>query len=313
MTHPVIRGFTVPQWLYGSIQIPYGKQNALKTGAFQNKTWFRMRLIGLSFTSDYVLDRSKASVTTLPTVHPTWSSDLLVDIGKSGHSDQNLVRSTLTNLCGTPRHDRQKWGANNMGRSYYLRKPYCLPRDEGLEIEVENKWIGDDGVGSIPPVTFIAKGFTKSGYPTMLAGKTDTLKINGGVSTMSSVDLFNNGKEEIHLYEFCFKGMDTIVVDSQQVLYGWKGDGVQLAYRVNPANPDATSFMPSAQLIPLGNLTPQDRCYDGGSESPLCYWFNQKHPVYLDPKQEITVHVANQSANDEAKLNICLFGELEIE
>ena len=312
MSQPIIRGFTVPQWLYGSIQIPYGKQNYLETGAFQNKSWFRMRLIGISFTSDYALDRSGTTVTTLPTVHPTWSSDLLIDIGKSGHSDQNLVRSTLTNLCGTPFHDRQKWGANNMGRSYFLRKPYILPRDEGLEVEVENRWPGYEDTGTIPPATFIAKGFTKSGYPAMLAGKTDKLKIPGGISTMSSVDLFNNGKEEMHIYEFCFKGMDTVIVGAQSA-YGWKGDGTQLAYRVNPANPDATSFMPSAQCIPVGNLTPGHRCYDGGSESPLCYWFNQEHPVYLEPKQEITIHVGNQSANDEAVLNICLFGELEVE
>lgn len=318
------RGFTVPRWLYDAIQVPVEQEDFCPPSSFENNTWYRMRLIGLSFTGEYVVTRS--AIPSYPAYHPHWARQLLVDIGKSGYSDQNLVRASLASLCATPHHAREKMGANNMGRHYDLATPYKLPRDEGLRVQVAARWPGfvyvdgdDDPVmyGDVPEATFIAKGYSEDGYPVMLAGASGHLEINGQDKVMNSADLFNNGKCAAYLTSFHFKCMDTIGVDYDKgaIEYGWKGSATHYGWRVNPVNPGFTEFMPAPLLIPTGNLTPLDRNYDGGSESPLCYWFPEG--TYLDPKQELAVRLASirpfVATETPELLNLCLFGELEVQ
>lgn len=312
--------YEVPYWVDAAAEVKTLRTGNIPPSMFQNKTEYRLRLVGLSFIGEDT-DTRTVTVTTLPTIHPIWASNLLVDIGKSGCSDQNLVRSSLTNLCGTVHKQRQKWGANNMGRSYWLPKPYELAPNEGLRVEAQARWQGFDDfantgtlLGSIPTLTFIAKGYDSDGYPVQLAASSvDTMDVGGPSVTLDSSDLFNNGKKPIFLTEFCFKEMDTIIINASSA-YGWKGSGAQIGWRVNPSNQDFTQFMPNATCIPTGLLTPLDRCYDGGSESPLCYWFPED--TYLDPKQALSVRLANEgvASGDGAEIDVrvCMFGQLEV-
>jgi len=312
--------YEVPYWVDAHVEVKQLRIGEITPSMFANNTEYRLRLVGLSFVGPIIA--TTPAVTTLPTRHPGWASDMLVDIGKSGCSDQNLVRSSLTNLCGTPRIQRQKWGANNMGRSYWLPRPYKLDQDEGLRVEVQARWPGfeyTDGegvvsrVGTIPRMTFIAKGYDSDGYPIQLAANHIAILDPGGSAlVMNSADLFNNGKNPIYLTEFCYKGMDTVVInyEGETTTYGWDGDGTQIGWRINPSNPSFTQMMPNPTTIPVGLLTPLDRCYDGGSESPLCYWFPPN--TYLDPKQALAVRFGNENSSDELDIWVCMFGQLEV-
>jgi len=205
-----------------------------------------------------------------------------------------------------------------MGRSYWLPTPYEIAPAEGLRVEVQARWPGYAGLdgegnfelkGTIPTLTFIAKGYDSDGYPVQLAASSVATMDPGGPSvTLNSADLFNNGLKPVFITEFCFKELDAIIINSESA-YGWKGNGAQIAWRVNPSNPDFTQFMPNATTIPTGLLTPLDRCYDGGSEGPLCYWFPED--TYLDPKQALSVRLASESAS-EVDIRVCMFGQLEV-
>ncbi len=245
--------YEVPYWVDSHVEVKELSIGEIPASMFNNSTEYRLRLVGLSFAGP--ITPTTPTVTTLPTRHPGWASNLLVDIGKSGCSDQNLVRSSLTNLCGTPRIQRQKWGANNMGRSYWLPKPYKLDQDEGLRVEVQARWpgyehTGGERIGSIPRMTFIAKGYDSDGYPVQLAALNfaSNLDPGGAALVMDSADLFNRGRKPIYLTEFCYKGMDTVVIgyDKETGIstYGWDGDGCQIGWRINPSNPSFTQMMP---------------------------------------------------------------------
>ena len=307
--------YEVPYWVDSHVEVKKLLIGEIPASMFQNDTPHRLRLVGLSFVGDILA--TTPAVTTLPTRHPGWASNLLVDIGKSGCSDQNLVRSSLTNLCGTPRIQRQKWGANNMGRSYDLPTPYKIEPEEGLRVEVQARWPGFDAVadlgtvlGAVPIMTFIAKGYDADGYPVQLgAARSSHLELGGPAMVMNNSDLFNNGKTPIFLTQFCFKEMDTVIIDSDSN-YGWNGSGAQIGWRVNPANALFTQMMPNPSPIPVGLLTPLDRCYDGGSESPLCYWFPEG--TYLDPKQALSVRFGNIDDTNELDVRVCMFGQLEV-
>lgn len=307
--------YEVPYWVDSHVEVKKLLVGEIPSSVFQNNTEYRLRLVGLSFVGE--ITATTPAVTTLPTRHPGWSSLLLVDIGKSGCSDQNLVRSSLTNLCGTPRIARQKWGANNMGRSYWLPTPYRIEPEEGLRVEVQARWPGFDAVddlgtvlGTIPLLSFVAKGYDIDGYPVQLAGmRLVNLEMGGSAVALNNGDLFNNGKKPLFLTQFCFKGLDTVIINTSSD-YGWNGCGAQLGWRVNPANPAYTQMMPNPSPIPVGLLTPLDRCYDGGSESPLCYWFPAD--TYLDPKQALSVRFSNIDDTNELDVRVCMFGQLEV-
>jgi len=319
------RGIIVPQWLYDAVQIPLEKEGECPPSSFENTTWSRMRLINLSFTGEYVLATERSAIPTIPMYHPPWARELLVDIGTSGYSDQNLVRASLATLCASPQHFREKQGANCMGRHLDLVTPYALPRDEGLAVAVETRWsgflyeVGEQGEervrGLFPEATFIAKGYDDKGFPVMLAGSSGDLVRSGQQQAFDSADLFNNGNGTAYLTSFHFKCLDTIYV-TDELDFGWKGSATHFGWRVNPTNMGFTPFMPNPLFIPTGNLTPMDRNYDGGAESPLVYWFPKN--TYLDPRQELSVHFANirefvTELEVPDKINLCLHVELEVE
>jgi len=323
MVPEVIRKYTVPRWYYTSVVVPAESEIRVEPDAFANNTKYRMKLISLSFGSPNPAPYVAAPAQ--PAQHPTWTNRLLIDIGKSGCSDLNLVSGTLTALCGNLRRVRTLVGDTNLGRNWRLPTPYLLPRDEGLRVSVEyikpqyklNTY--DVGPTTSGEVTFIAKGYDAEGYPAMLAGHHDGFgdENKGDIVLFNSADLFNNGKREIYLTEFLYKELESYYDnDPAHVAHPWfyTGNSFNFAWQVNPTNPTFTQFMPQPRHIPTGLLAPMCRSIDGGAESPLVYFFPEN--TWLDPKQALSLNVASTVASIAAipstEVHMCLAGELEV-
>jgi hypothetical protein len=323
----IVDRYAAPQWLHTQVEVPGGEEIRVDSDAFANNTWHRMRLIALTFGNNgpTALDDPSTGA-PVSDGHPDWARRLLADVGISQNSDINLVSGSLVALCGNPRRQRQMIGAVNMGRTYRLPTPFKVPRDEGLSVRVE--YIRDPyaernddpyGPGTTDELTFVAKGFFEDGYPGMLAGRADPIRVitetgaqfdQGASIEIVSSDLFNGGKRPLYLTELCFKEQDLIIWEEEgEEVWTCIGSGMAFAWLVNPTNPTATKWMPASQCIPTGLLTPQCRNYDGGSDGPLAYFFPPA--TYLDPKQAISVRLGN-TAETAAKLRICLIGELEV-
>lgn len=315
MIPEVIRKYTVPRWLYTSVVVPAGQELRVDPDAFANATKHRMRLIAMAFGAPN--ETAYAQLPTQPNEHPAWNHSLLIDIGKSGCSDMNLVSGTLTALCGNMRYVRTMLGDSNMGRAWRLSSPYLLPRDEGLRVSVE--WIRPQyqvsaryiGPASSGEVTFMAKGYKPDGYPAMLAGRCNAFDDNnrGNATLMNSADLFNNGKTEMYITELLFKEEDVYYENFSEHWF-FNGNSFNFAWWVNPTNPTFTQFMPQLRHIPTGLLAPMVRSQDGGSESPLVYFFPEG--TFLDPKQAISVKCGNTTEYGNIPLHISLIGELEV-
>lgn len=313
------RQYTVPRWLYTMVRVPAAGEIRVDPDAFANSTRHRMRLIALSFGAPYEAPLT-ANPRHVPDVHPSWASRLLVDIGKSGCSDLNLVSGTLDVLCANPRWFRSIGGDFYMPRNWRLPTPYLLPRDEGLRVSVE--WVMPQymitgyqmGQNTSPEITFIAKGYyLNDGYPAMLAGRADPFTsasyVKGQSTLMNSSDLFNRGKSPMMLTEFSFKEMD-VYERTDNVTYYWVGHGCNFAWMVNPSNPTFTQFMPQPRHIPTGLLTPL--CFSGSSDpsSPRAYYFPKD--TFLDPKQAIGIRLGNTTPAENIDLHICLIAEMEV-
>ena len=320
MRPEIVRKYTVPRWYYTSVVIPPVAELRVEPDAFANSTKYRMKLISMSFASPN--QTPYAALPNQPAQHPSWTNRLLVDIGKSGCSDLNLVSGTLTALCGNMRRVRTIFGSINMGRNWRLPTPYLLPRDEGLKVSVEyvkpqyaitaGYPVGPTTSGE---VTFLAKGYDADGYPAMLAGRHAGFgdENRGDAVLLNSADLFNNGKKAIYLTEFLFVEKD-LYYDSDKDVYFLTGNSFNFAWTVNPTNPTFTQFMPQPRHIPTGLLAPMCRTVDGGAESPLVYFFPED--TWLDPKQALSVRLGNTLASVAlvlpTELHICLAGELEV-
>lgn len=325
MRPDIVRKYTVPRWYYTHVTVPSLMELKVEPDAFANNTKYRMRLIALSFGSP----NQPSYILGVPAEHPAWTNRLLVDIGKSGCSDMNIVSGTLTALCGNMRRIRTLAGSINMGRNWRLPTPYMLPRDEGLRVSVEfiKPQYTQGGLPVTPnttgEVTFIAKGYSADGYPAMLAGKHAGFgdaaipAQRGSAVLLNSADLFNNGKREIYLTEFCYKEMEAYYDNTPgHAAYPWfyTGNAFNYAWTVNPANPTFTQFMPQPRHIPTGLLTPMCRNVDGGSESPLVYYFPQD--TWLDPKQALGIRFGNTRATvstaTSIEVHVALAAELEV-
>ncbi len=78
--------YEVPYWVDSHVEVRALRIGEISASMFNNDTEYRLRLVGLSFAGP--ITPTTPAITTLPTRHPGWASNLLVDIGKSGCSDQ---------------------------------------------------------------------------------------------------------------------------------------------------------------------------------------------------------------------------------
>jgi len=292
-----------PRWLsVNDVQLPTGTITQVPASDLANETIHPMKLHHLVFTNDYVLGSG-------PLTHGNWSEYILLELGKSGCSDSNLVAGDLNALSCTPRPRINKWPwgdiadtttIQNPCRTYTFKTPYRLPRDTGIDVTVGNRTAGTD----FSKLTFVAKGFTDEGKPRILAG--DLAAIVQGASVMiDSADLYNKGLTEINMVNFSI-GAKTVAVDEHQADI-WDPTGTRTGWLINPTS--GMSWMPAPQVIPAGNIAPLSALPDEGDNQPRVYTFPPN--TYLLPEQHLSVKLTNYYSAI-LKVNVSVIGELEV-
>lgn len=298
MSIPVRRSYWCPRWLYYNAMLPaaaggVAPPQQVPPSAFANESPYWMRLVFMSFGSDYTKNAF------LPW-NPNPMTRILVELGKSGCSDQNLVAGNIMALTSPGRRYKQIYGAFNVGNSIRLPHSYCLPRDEGLTVGVARI---TTELLTIPRMTFSARGFGDDGWPGILAGELDTATL-AGTQFMDSADLFNRGRKELWVNEMTMMS----AVDTQAEGAGYQTDALAVGYQINPTQ--GTQWMPGPNPIPVGLIAPQTRPPDFFDASPRAYWFPED--VWLAPKQRMSVKLTNLDGTDRS-CHVCLFGELEVQ
>jgi len=292
MKQAIQRGYIVPRWLHYSAALPSEATTELPPTTFSNTTMYRWKLVGLSFvgnptTASAPYDEADGGLGTR----------ILLELGKTGCGDMNLVPAPLTAFCAPPGLIRQHMGAYNLAYDVHLPRPYRLPRDSGLEVTVRN----NNGAANLPEITFLARGVDPKGYPVVLGGVVAEGLEPGNQVVMDSADLYNKGKTEVYLDRFSFK-----VVDDKGTT--WAEGLIPVSYLVNPTTGE--NFMPGPTPIPVGNIAPMCRVYDASDEGPRVYTFPPN--TYLYPRQRLGVKLTNLTDADQ-DIHVCLFGELEVQ
>jgi hypothetical protein len=291
MNKIIRRGYNCPRWLYRKVEVPARDEINLPAPHFANESMFKQKLISLSFT---------APLATPADPPGPWFRRIHLELGKTGCSDQNLVKGSLAALCATPWPQRQKGGAWNTARDCRLQRPYLLPRDCRLEVKY---WNRHPTLTISTYATFVAMGRTDDHEPVILAGEgVETLKPGKG-QTIKSADLRNNGRKDVWIDRLIFKDFDWDVVGET----GRNESGTWIAWQVNPDV--GTQWMPVDQGIPVGNLAPMARPEQLLDRGPRCYLYPAD--VYSYPKQGLGIKLINESAVD-AEIGVCLYSELEV-
>ena len=293
----VIRGYKCPRWLWGEIDLPAEERVEIDPATFSNEEIYRWALTSLMFAGDV---KTKTASAPYDNAYGGIGRRVLVEVGKSGCSDMNLVPAPLTALCGNPHKVRQHDNVYNDGVAVRLPYPYTLPRDTGLDVVFEN---ADITAKNMPVMTFIAKGVRDDGHPAFLAGESEQAIENGNEIIVSSADLFNRGKDELHIHTLCFKNFDADA--SAQTL---TASMTHINCLINPTS--GMQWMPVTP-IPLGLLAPMNRMLDDLTDlAPHTYFFPRD--TYLDPEQRLSVRITNLTDADQ-KISVALFGTLEVE
>lgn len=312
MKNQIKRGYFCPRWLHqNGIIVPDTYEEAMAyPSILANETMYRMRLVSLSFTGDVVVESEPDAIPP----HAAWANQVLADIGKSGCSDMNEVIGSISTLCATPVSKRYKTISFTQGNALIwpamdvrFPHPTCIPRDCGLEVKLAHRGNRDSTHSGL--VTFAARGYAESGRHVVLAGEAADIDVNNSDVIIDSADLINNGKEDAYLTRMMLTYKVTAMAD--QALFNMFI--TQLGLIVNPTH--GTAWMPGDEAIPLGNVMPMSTVvpdfYDG---SARVYLFPDG--VYLDPEQHLSVRLYQQTLSTlplPNKINVCLFGELEVE
>ena len=293
MENKVRLGYECPRWMPETANCPSGNEIIVDSENFENALIYKQRLIYLAFTKE------RESPIDPP---GQWFRRLKLELGKSGCSDQNLVKGSIADLCSTPVPQRQKGlGAYNPGRDIKLRTPYILPRDCRLNVTY---WNRSPNLTLSTYATFVALGRTMYGdEPIVLAGEgVETLE-PGESQEMHSADLRNKGRREVLIERLIFKAFTYDV-------YGETGadeSGTWIGYQVNPNV--GTQWMPIDMPIPVGNLTPLARDENLLDRGPRVYLY--PHDTWLYPNQSLSIKLSNESAVN-ASVNICMHTEVEV-
>jgi hypothetical protein len=293
MDNVIRRGYECPRWMTDHpVNVPAGQEIVVGSSNFENNTIYKQRLIYLSFTKE------RESPADPP---GQWFRRLKLELGKSGCSDQNLVKGSIAALCAHPLMQRQKFGAYNCGRDIKLRTPYLLPRDCRLNVKY---WNRSPNLTISTYATFVAMGRTLlGGDPVVLAGEGVETLLPGQSQIMRSADLRNNGRREILIERLIFKSFDFDVAGET----GYDETGTWIGWQVNPDV--GTQWMPIDMSIPVGNLTPLARNDNLSDRGPRVYIY--PHETWLYPKQALSIKLTNDSAVD-GSVNICMHTEMEV-
>ena len=303
----VNNGYISPLWKgVNNVLVPNKNQVLVDPADFANETIHPQRLKHLVFTSNFV----KPALGYLE--HPSWSNLMLMELGKSGCSDSNLVSGSLDAFTAAQnlKAQRRQWGnlstyayrgsIQDPAWTYNFPTPYKLPKDTGLEVKVANR-IDETAL----KLTFIAKGFTNEGHPRFLAASSVGLVDQSDV-LLKSADLFNRGLGEINLVNMSMSAKiwesnadeDAIIIDPTGSRVGWV---------VNPTS--GMAWMPTDVGIPAGNIAPLTQMPDWGDYGPRVYTFPKN--TYLLPEQHLSIKLTNVSSEKQS-LNISLISEIEV-
>jgi len=291
------RGYETPRWLHEEIGIPAGETVKVAPSTFANTSMYRWRLVSLAVAGQVVVAEPPFN-----TVDGGISRRTVVEVGKSGCSDENLVQTALNGYCSTTLHTRQHLGANDLATDIRFPVPYELPRDQGLRVTVANLLAPPDET-TLPEITFLAKCFKRDGQPAILAGRIGSGLEPEQQANMDSADLFNRGRESIWITRLLFKTPNWRDEDNDPYGRGM----VHIGYRVNPTF--GTQWMPNPTPIPVGCLAPMVRLYDDKDEGPRVRVFPAN--TYLYPRQRMGFTLQNITSQRQA-VHLCLFGELEV-
>lgn len=300
--YEVRTGYACPRWLYvGGFVVPHQNTQEIAPDDFENDTPYRWRLINMSFTNPIYM--AAAGERTFD----WWARDLLIEVGKTGCSDQNMVMTSIAEFCAMPQHSRQKSGAVCMGVDFRLPTPYLLPRDCGFEVKVENF---HQTLAAFRPPSIIFRGRTVDGQPVILGGRGDDTGIAWQTTQeIHSADLFNRGRREIYIDRVIIKEIDTHQIGEGTITRNDKG--TWLGWQINPTL--GSQWMPVDQRIPSGNLAPMS----WRPNNPLTFTnlgpkvHNFAPYTYLYPRQRLGVRFTNQQAFD-IPVNVCLQVEMEV-
>lgn len=297
----VRRGYTCPRWLYvPGFVVPHQNTQQVSPSDFENVTPWRWRLVNLTFTSPIQEDAPQGRT------FDWWSRDLLIEVGKTGCSDQDLVMTPINEFCATPLHLRQKAGGVCLGVDFRLPTPYRLARDSGFEVKVENL---DQTRPILHPPTIIFRGRTEAGQPIILGGRGGDLGLDPqSGEVIVSADLFNKGRQECYIDRIILKDIDTYQGEGAATT-SFKGSWI--GWQINPTH--GTQWMPVDQRIPVGNLAPmawrQVNPLTFMNTVPRVHHFAPH--TYLYPKQRLGVRFTNQATYDIG-VNPCLQVEMEV-
>jgi hypothetical protein len=282
----------------------------MSTSDFDNETVWRWRLHSLSFTNP-VND-------TMPKdyEYDGWARSLIVEIGKTGCADQNIVEGSLSNITANQYKLRQKYGGVCMGVDMRLPSPYKLPRDTGFEVKVQN--LHKDYPILVPP-TIIFRGRREDGEPIILAGEGSRPNAAGiaiapnTVQAIKSADLFNKGRREVWIDRIILKDIDAYYHLEEPAVAARSTKGTWIGWMINPTT--GTQWMPVDQPIPVGNLAPM-----GWRNPPNTLTFTNLGPrsyyfpplTYLYPRQRLGIRWGN-TLTSPLGVHVCLQVEMEVE
>lgn len=315
-TAKIETGYWPPRWIHQKgINVPLTWNDAeAHPSTFINETMHRMRLVALSFTADW-----RDPGQDYPN-HPNWANRVLVDIGKSGRSDMNAVPASISALCATPQPRRPRV-LGYLGSSYTydypgvetrLPRPFRLPRDQGLEVKLSHLDPAAAAIDDSPRLTFIARGTREDGQHAILAGEVASLGRDDPAVILDSSDLYNNGEQDVFIKTLAVKSKLKAMTGSLELDKRWNGFLSNLGITINPTC--GTAWMPNDDTIPIGNVMPMSSVHDPSDVGPRAYLFPRD--TWLEPTQAISVRLYRQDTLEDTstlhKINVCMFGELEV-
>lgn len=310
----VRRSYRCPRWLHqNNINVPLSwEEAAANPSIFVNETMYKMRLVFMSFTGNYI-DEDQVFQD-----HPNWANRVLLEVGKTGCSDMNAVPVSMSALCTTPVPSRPKKEGYLDGNYRWvwpnadIRLPHktLLARDSGLEVKLSR--FGNSSIDASPRLTFVARGTKEDGSHLILAGDSPPLQGDSPQIVLDSADLFNKGRQEAYIDSLSVKTQLAAVLSSEPLATRYDTLLSRIRLVVNPTY--GTAWMPTDEGIPVGNAMPMNVTTDIPDVGPRVYLFPSNTMLY--PEQHLSVRLYRQDTLQDAStihsINVCLFGELEV-
>lgn len=303
----------VPRWLPQRVTLPAATTLPLPASGFANTELWPWRLHWMSVTGvppvETGEDPRRAYMGGV-------ASRLTWQLGISQYGDINLVPLATDAMLGTHYRLPQKADSTDVPFRFRFPAEVVLPPDSGIVARVANTYNVENGLIHSP-------GILLNGYhgamgvdrePAQLAAYGDGNIGQNSAQTLDAADLFNNGRDDMVLYEMMITGGCRRLSTYE----GQNGDpfgttawpfGTAHSWRINPST--GIEWMPDPNPIPAGNIAPWNRPqFDPWNAGPRAYVFPED--TVLKPRQRLSVKVGNID-DESVTFTVCLFGMLEVQ